>query len=66
METVLDRARKGKNSRVWDVADYIGASKNGVYAAIKKGDIKVVRMGRAIFVPSHEVLRLCDAEAKAA
>ena len=59
---ILNRAREGKNLKVPPVAEAIGLSTNGAYAAIRRGEIASVRVGRAVFIPGREVLRLLSVE----
>lgn len=63
---ILKRAREGKNLKVPPVADAIGLSANGIYTAIRRGDIASVRVGKAIMIPGREVLRLLAADERPA
>lgn len=59
---LLARAREGKNVKVPPLAEAVGLSTNGFYAAVRRGDIDAIRVGRAVMVPGREVLRLLNAE----
>ena len=67
MNQILERARQGKNVKVPPLAEAVGLSVNGFYAACRRGEIETVRIGRAVMVPGREALRLLSAnEASAA
>lgn len=61
MNEILERARQGKNVKVPPLAEAVGLSVNGFYAACRRGEIETVRIGRAVMVPGHEALRLLSA-----
>jgi len=49
--------------RVNDAAERLGVSRTTLYALIGKGDLRVIRIGRSIRVPWHELERLAYGEA---
>lgn len=55
---VLIRARLGLNVAVTPLSKAAGISKGGLYAAIARGEVESVTIGRAILVPAHEARRL--------
>ncbi|TXM66899.1 excisionase [Methylobacterium sp. WL12] len=63
---ILERARAGKNVKVPPLAEAVGLSVNGFYAAVRRGDIEAIRVGRAVMVPGREALRLLSAEQRPA
>ena len=63
-QTVLQRAKNGLNVKVPDLAAVVGMSTNGFYAATRCGNIRSVRVGRAVLIPGDEALRLLGAVAQ--
>lgn len=63
---LLQRAREGKNVKAPPLAEAVGMSLPGFYAAIRRNQVAAVRVGRAVMIPSHEVLRLLGAEERPA
>ena len=63
---LLKRAREGKNVKVPPLAEATGLSLNGFYAAVRRGEIEAVRIGRAVVIPGREALRLLSAEERPA
>ena len=63
---LLKRAREGKNVKVPPLAEAAGLSLNGFYAAIRRGEIEAVRIGRAVVIPGREALRLLSADERPA
>lgn len=55
---ILSRAKDGANVPVPPLAQAVGMSRGGLYRAIANGEVASVRIGRAVFVPAHEVRRL--------
>lgn len=58
MSDIRARILAGKNVPVPPLAEEVGISRNGLYQAIKRGEVESVKIGRAIFVPAHEGRRL--------
>lgn len=47
------------------LAKALGLSKNGFYAAVKRGEIRSVRIGRRVIIPADEARRLLGWEVAA-
>lgn len=55
MQTAL---AEGRPVRVAPLARALELSRNGFYEAVKRGDIRSIRVGRAIRIPAQEARRL--------
>lgn len=62
MNEVQKRIRAERPVTVSLLADEIGISRNGLYGAIAREEVRAVRIGRAIFVPAREARRLLGME----
>ena len=50
--------REGRNVRVADLSRAVGVTPGAVYMAIQRGEIRAVRIGKAVRVPADEARRL--------
>lgn len=66
VEEIRCRAAAGKNVRATPLAEAAGMSRAAFYAAIKRGDIEAVQVGRSLLVPGREALRLLGLQASSA
>lgn len=63
MSTALREAlAAGQSVKVPTLASALGVSRNGFYEAVKRGEVKVTRLGRRIIIPAQEARRLLQIE----
>ena len=58
----LGPPQRHRGYRPGAVSRYTGLPRSSIYAACERGDIRHVRVGRAIVIPGSEVLRLIGSE----
>jgi predicted DNA-binding transcriptional regulator AlpA len=57
-DEVVKRAREGRSVKVPDLAEASGFSRNALYQAIKREELRSIRLGRATVIPAPDALRL--------
>lgn len=50
--------------RVPEAAQILGLSRNGAYAAVARGEIPVIRIGRKLLVPRKRLMAMIDPSAR--
>lgn len=65
-EETRERLKAGKNVPVRPMADAIGIHPNTLWKAIREGQVRAVRVGRAVSIPSAEGLRLLGIDGQTA
>lgn len=62
-EAVKAALANGGSVNVPDLASALGLSRNGLYLAVKRDEVKSVRIGRRIVIPAPEARRLLGVSA---
>jgi excisionase family DNA binding protein len=57
---------EGRHVTVPLLAKCVGASPGALYAAIREGEVRAVRIGNAVRIPAHEARRLLGLETEGA
>jgi len=65
-EKLRDDLRERRPVRVRPLARAANRSFNNLYEAVRRGDIRAIRVGRSIRIPANEARRLLGLEAEAA
>ncbi len=62
METEARELLKKPTCSVPEFAEIVGMSRNAAYIAIQRGDVKAIRIGKKIVVPTKQIRQMLDFE----
>jgi excisionase family DNA binding protein len=63
VKELLAALNEGRPVRVNSLAEALSVSRNGFYEAIKRGEIRSIRIGRSIRIPAQEARRVLGVDA---
>lgn len=63
MSDLRQAIEQGRNVRIPALAKEAGVTPGALYAAVRGGEVKAVRIGKAVRIPAYEARRLLGLEA---